>query len=103
IGGNSFGQELFSNLLAVGYEQGYYAGLNARRAGYRDRYYHDPYEYSGTNYITSFSTGDNRRCLSDGYELGYQDALYNRGGSLLYPDANVDLVSLLIGNSLQVL
>ena len=102
IGGGGFVQQLLGNLLAVGYEQGYLQGQNARRAGYGTRYYYDPYN-SGTNYLSSVSLGENRSCLSDGYELGYNDALYNRGGSVLDQDTNVDLVSLLLGNALQVL
>jgi hypothetical protein len=102
IGGGGFAQELFSNLLAVGYEQGYLDGLNARRHR-RHAYYYDPYEYSGTNYLTSYSLGANRSCLSDGYQLGYQDALYNPRVSVFDPDANVDLVSVLASNALQVL
>lgn len=101
--GGGFVQQVFSNLLAVGYEQGYFQGLNARRSGYGTRNYYDPYDYAGTNYLSSYSLGENRSCLSDGYELGYNDALYNRGSQDLYQDTNVDLVSLLIGNALQVL
>lgn len=101
--GGGFAQQLFSNLLAIGYEQGYFQGQNARRTGYGNRQYYDPYDYAGTNYLSSSSLGENRSCLSDGYELGYNDALYNRGSQDLYQDTNVDLISLLIGNALQVL
>jgi len=101
--GGGFMQQLFSKLLALGYDQGYNEGLNARRAGYGDRYYSDPYAYGDTNYASySNSLGENRRCLSDGYELGYNDALYNQRGSDPYQDnRNVDLVSLLIGSVFQ--
>jgi hypothetical protein len=101
--GGGFVQQLFSKLLALGYDQGYNEGLNARRAGYGDRYYSDPYAYGDTDYVSySNSLGENRRCLSDGYELGYNDALYNQRGSDPYQyNSNVDLVSLLIGSVLQ--
>lgn len=100
--GGGFMQQLFSKLLALGYDQGYNEGLNARRAGYGDRYYSDPYAYGNTNYVSYSNTlGQNRRCLSDGYELGYNDALYNQRGSDPYQDSNVDLVSVLIGSVLQ--
>lgn len=101
--GGGFAQQVFSNLLAMGYEQGYVQGLNARRRGYRDQNYYDPYDYEGTNYLSSSSLGQTRSCLSDGYELGYNDALYNRDSQAVYEDTNVDLVSLLIGQALQVL
>lgn len=99
--GDGFAQQVFSSLLAVGYEQGYLRGLDARRVS--NRQYYDPYDYAGTNYVSSYSLGENRSCLSDGYELGYNDALYNRGSQDLYQDTKVDLISLLIGNALQVL
>lgn len=107
--GGGFMQQLFSKLLALGYGQGYNEGLNARRAGYGDRYYSDPYAYGDTNYVSYSNTlGENRRCMSDGYELGYNDALYNQRGSDSYQNidpyqnnGNVDLVSLLIGSVLQ--
>ncbi len=101
--GGGFVQQLFSKLLALGYDRGYNEGLNARRAGYGDRYYSDPYAYGDSNYVSySNSLGENRRCLSDGYELGYNDALYNQRGSDPYQnDTNVDLVSLLIGSVFQ--
>jgi len=106
--GGGIVQQIFSNLLALGYEQGYTRGLQARRAGYGDRYYYDPYDYGDAGYISYSNTlGENRRCLSDGYELGYRDALYNQRGVFgnqnidPYENTNVDLVSVLIGSALQ--
>jgi hypothetical protein len=106
--GGGIVQQIFSNLLALGYEQGYTRGLQARRAGYGDRYYYDPYDYGDNSYISYSNTlGENRRCLSEGYELGYRDALYNQRGVFgyqnidPYQDTNVDLVSVLIGSALQ--
>ena len=101
--GGGFLRRLFSRLLALGYDQGYNDGLSARRAGYGDRYYSDPYAYEDTNYVPySNSLGENRRCLSDGYQLGYDDALYNQPGSdRYYQNGNVDLISILIGDGLQ--
>lgn len=106
--GGGIVQQIFSNLLALGYEQGYTRGLQAKRAGYGDRYYYDPYDNGDAGYIPYSNTlGENRRCLSDGYELGYQDALYNQRESFgfdtndSYENTNVDLVSILIGSALQ--
>lgn len=104
VQGGGFLQRLFSRLITLGYNEGYNDGLTARRAGYGDRYYADPYAYGDTSYVTySNSLGENRRCLSDGYELGYDDALYNQPGSVRYQNGNVDLVSVIIGNGLQTL
>ncbi len=106
--GGGFVQQIFGNLLAQGYDQGYVQGLNARRAGYGDRYYYDPYDYGDNGYVSYSNTlSENRRCLSDGYELGYNDALYNQramSGSQdydPYQNTNADLVSVLIGSVLQ--
>lgn len=100
--GGGFMQQIFSRLLTQGYDEGYNAGLNARYAGYGDRYYSNPYSYEDTSYIPySDSLGQNRRCLSDGYGLGYDDALYNEPGAVQYQDNNVDLVSVLLGMVFQ--
>jgi hypothetical protein len=40
--------------------------------------------------------------LSEGYELGYQDALHDRAEYDPEEDGEVDLVSLLIGSILQI-
>jgi len=94
---------MISQLLAVGYDNGYQEGLYAQSNGYGDQYYSDPYGYQNTSYDPySYSVGENRRCLSEGYKLGYQDAMnrnnrydpYSGGG-------NTDLVSLLIGSVLN--
>lgn len=101
-GGGGFLSRIFSQLLAVGYDNGYQEGLYARSNGYGDQYYSDPYGYQDTGYDPySYSVGENRRCLSKGYQLGYQDAMdrnnqYDRFGS-----GNIDLVSLLIGDGLD--
>jgi hypothetical protein len=104
-GRRGFLSRLFGQLLASGYDDGYQRGLYARSNGYGDRYYYDPYVYQDTShdpYPYSYSVGENRRCLSEGYQLGYQDALY--GNSQYDPYArggNADLVSLLIGGVLN--
>jgi hypothetical protein len=98
-----FLSQLFSQLLAVGYDNGYQQGLYARSNGYGDRYYDDPYVYQDTSYEPySYSVSENRRCLSEGYQLGYQDALYgNRQYDPYARGGNTNLVSLLIGGVLN--
>ena len=115
--GSRFISRLVGSLLASGYEQGYRDGLLARQAGYYDQsYYDDPYVYYDDQYYedttvtyaayepyNSYSVYENRRCLSEGYELGYQDALYGNGGYDPYEAAaNVDLVSVYVGASWQL-
>lgn len=96
---NSYSRSLFSQLIAYGYDQGYLEGLAARRAGYGTRYFDDPYVYEPTYYSTatydpySYSLGENRRCLSNGYQLGYMDALHGGNDYDVYEYGNTDLVS----------
>jgi len=101
--GNGFVSQLFSDLLAYGYQQGYEDGLYARSHRRYRAYYDDPYAFDDTVYDPySYSLGENRRCLSRGYELGYQDALsgYDEYDPY-YSDNGGNLVSMLIGNALQ--
>jgi hypothetical protein len=92
----------YSQLLASGYDEGYSDGLYARYNNYGDRYYYDPYVYEDTGYDPySYSLGENRRCLSEGYKLGYKDALYGRNQYNPLYNGNVSLVSLLVGSALQ--
>jgi hypothetical protein len=102
---DGFTRDTLSRLLAVGYEQGFNDGLMARRTAVRNRSYYDPYAYQEDVYDPySVSLGENRRCLSEGYELGYQDALRNdRIAYANVQNAEVDLVSALIGTVSQVL
>jgi hypothetical protein len=96
---------MYSQLLAVGYEQGYQDGLAARRTRARQQAFYDPYAYNNELYDPySESLGDNRRCLSQGYELGYQDAFNNVNDYEQYAaNGDVDLVSLLIGTVSQLI
>lgn len=100
----NFVKQLFGQLLAVGYDQGFNDGLAARSSGRGNRYFDDPYVYQNDIYDPySASLGDNRRCLSEGYELGYADALDGQSQYDGYQYGDVDLVSVLIGNTLQML
>ena len=100
-GGNEFVSELIANFLAQGYDQGYVAGQSARRNRSENRFFSDPYVTQDGIYDPySTSMGENRQVLSEGYELGYQDALDGRNDYDPQTDGNVDLVSLLLNNVL---
>ncbi|MGH9945907.1 MAG: hypothetical protein ACRD6X_01760 [Pyrinomonadaceae bacterium] len=104
----NFESRFVGGLLSYGYEQGYRDGISAR-ANRRDRsyyddpfvYYDEPYEDAAYYEPYSYSIYENRRCLSKGYDLGYQDALY--GDDDYVPEYyGGDLVSLWIGASFQI-
>lgn len=101
--GDGFTRQVFSELVAVGYEQGFNDGLAARARRSRNAFYDDPYVYDSYDEAIydpySVSLGENRRCLSQGYDLGYEDALNNnRSAAGLLGDGNVDLVSVLLSS-----
>ena len=101
-GGGGFASELIGNFLTQGYDQGFLAGQSARQNGYDDENYADPYTYDGGSQDPySASVGENRRYLSQGYEIGYQDALNGGSGYDPQSDGNTDLVSLLLSNVLS--
>ena len=101
-GGGLF-RQLFTHLLAIGYDQGFQDGIAARRVSEHDRVFYDPYAYDSDLYDPySVSLGDNRRCLSEGYELGYYDALNDIGEYDQYQNGGVDLISVLIGTVSQI-
>ena len=101
-GGNDLGgfvSDGLSQMLAQGYLQGLTAGDTARRYNYGDRYYNDPYVSDSGIYDQCSSTiGENRRLLSEGYALGYQDALRGRGGYDNVSGGGLDLVSVLLSD-----
>jgi hypothetical protein len=102
--GSGLFKQMFTHLLAIGYEQGYQEGLAARRLRERDRIFYDPYSYDNVSFDPySVSLGGNRRCLSEGYELGYDDAINQIGGYEQFDEGGVDLVSLLIGTVSQLI
>jgi hypothetical protein len=115
FGDSGFGgivSRIFGELLAVGYDDGYQAGQYARSRGYRDNsVYYDPYDpyvyedvaFENLDYNPYSCLAENRRYLSEGYELGYQDGLRDagsRGGFDEYGNGSLDLVSVLLGNIL---
>jgi hypothetical protein len=112
IGG--FVGNLFGELVAFGYNQGYQDALYARSQGYNTRYYDDPYDpyvyveqeeivFEDVGYNPYSCFGLNRRYVSEGYELGYRDALYGETEYDPYDDGtNVDLVSVLISTVISL-
>ena len=97
---DSYSQDLIQRAAATGYCRGYADAQNAQRYGLADQ--GDPYGYNDSgfgNYAVSFT--EQQRLLSQGYELGYRDAMEERdqygvgqnGGTL-------DLVSVLLENVL---
>lgn len=101
-GGNDLGGYMsdgLSQMLAQGYLQGLTAGDTARRYNYGDRYYNDPYVTNSGIYDQCSSTiGENRRLLSEGYALGYEDALNGRGGYNSGSGGGLDLVNVLLSD-----
>ena len=105
VGG--FVGELFGDLVAYGYNQGYRDAMYARSRGYNTRYYDDPYDpyvyveedvvFEDVGYNPYSCFGLNRRYVSEGYELGYRDAIYGETEYDPYDDgSNIDLVSVMI-------
>lgn len=93
--------ELLTGFLAQGYDQGFLAGRSARENGYGDQYYQDPYVTEQGIYDPySVSMGENRQILSEGYGLGYEDALNGQTDYDPQSEGNTDLVSLLLGSVL---
>ena len=94
-----YSSDTLREVLAQGYEQGYQAGWYARENQLRENYltngyraeddYYDPYSYS---------IGENRRCFSEGYTIGYQDALNGRHDYISNYEGGTDLLSLLLSN-----
>jgi len=118
--GTGFLSRLVGGLIAYGYDQGYRDGLLARQAGYGYDHYSDPFIYyndepyyedvyveESTYYSFyepySYSVYENRRALSEGYELGYRDALYGYAEYDPYAYAGrIDLVSIYVGTTFQL-
>lgn len=95
-GGNVYDLPVLDRVYAQGYNEGYIAGERSRTYGSA---YSDPYTYgNGAYYPYSTSISENRRCLSDGYQRGYQDALYENNPAY---GGNTDLVSVLLSNALS--
>jgi hypothetical protein len=97
------GAELIQRALSTGYYQGVLEGQMARDRGwdYEDSYY-DPYLYDQTMYDPySTSMGNCRRYFSEGYEMGYADGYRNHDEFYVARGADVDLVSLLLGDAVS--
>jgi hypothetical protein len=94
-----YASDTLRQVLAQGYEQGYQAGWYAHENQLRN-------DYLGNNYVInddyidpySYTIGENRRCFTEGYNIGYQDAIYGRQDYISRYSGNTDLVSLLLSN-----
>ncbi|MGI8812556.1 MAG: hypothetical protein ACR2IH_08520, partial [Pyrinomonadaceae bacterium] len=102
-GSGSFVTQMLSGVIANGYLQGLINGGSARRSGLGEDAYYDPYVSDAGVYDPySYSIGENRRLMSEGYDLGYEDAFAGRNQYDPNAVQNVDLVSLLLGNVLNI-
>ncbi len=106
VGGDSssFLNDLVSQTLASGYNQGMMDGEYAQEQGWGEDYYNDPYAYDAGVYNgSSVSLAERRQLLSQGYELGYRDAMNERNAGY-YEEASqdFDLTTLLLDNVLRV-
>lgn len=102
---SGYDNDILRQAVAAGYYQGLQDGMYARQRGWDDSNYYDPYAYDGRYYDTySTSIAERRRCMSDGYELGYRDAMMDRDAAYYYDDAPVavDLVSLALGDVMRL-
>jgi hypothetical protein len=98
-----FGNELTMQTLSYGYDQGYSAGQYCKHHSISEDNFYDPYYFEDAGYDPySVSIGENRRYLSEGYELGFRDG-YQAGRRHYNPaeEGDVDLVSLLLNNVLS--
>lgn len=94
-----YSSDTLREVLAQGYEQGYQAGWYASQNQLQN-------DYLGSNYVISddyidpysYSIGENRRCFTEGYNIGYQDAMNGRREYISQYSGNTDLVSLLLSN-----
>ncbi len=98
--GDDFVSGLLGSFLAHGYDEGFLAGQWARENKWGDRYFDDPYDYEDEFLPYSYSLAQNRQVLSEGYCLGFEDALRGRDDYDPFGEGNVDLVSALLGNVL---
>jgi hypothetical protein len=89
----------YREVLAQGYEQGYQAGWYAREAQLQNDWANSGFRWND-DYVDpySYSIGENRRCFSEGYTLGYQDAVAGRQDYISNYSGGTDLVSLLLSN-----
>lgn len=95
--------QMLQQALNYGYERGLLAGQAARYNGIGDDNYYDPYSYQNAGYDDGYSLSldQNRQYLSDGYRLGYLDALNGRSEYDPQPNGDVDLVGLLLNGVLS--
>jgi len=94
-----YSSDTLREVLAQGYEQGYQAGYYARENEIGNDYLRSNYVVND-DYVDpySYSIGENRRCFTEGYNIGYQDAMRGRHDYISQYSGNTDLLSLLLSN-----
>jgi len=94
--------DLLRQALSIGYDRGYVDGQNARYYNAADEYYYDPYAYPDRQFsLESVNYDPYNSYLSQGYNLGYQDAMYGENQYDPYNGGSADLVSLVLNSVLN--
>lgn len=102
-GAGGYVTQILRQVLTQGYLEGLLAGRNARQNGSGNQYYNDPYVGADGNYDPySYTIGENRRVLSEGYGLGFEDALSGRSQYDQRSAGKLNLVNLLLSNVFQI-
>ncbi len=103
--GYAYSDRSLNEVYNRGYREGFEAGQRSVQYNNGDGYYNDPYVLAnGSYYPYSTSLNRDRELLSQGYQLGYQDALNNQDGYYddSYDNSGGDLVGLLLENVLSL-
>jgi hypothetical protein len=91
--------DVIRQAVSYGYDRGYMDGSSDLYARVGDSYYQNPYDYPEPLFRDeSTSCGRYNEYLSQGYALGYQDALHGRNQYDPYNNGNTDLVGLVLNN-----
>jgi hypothetical protein len=95
-----YSSSVLKEVLAQGYEQGYYYGQYEQRDRDRRDYLDDLYASYDDPYYDPYSQtiSENRRVFSEGYSMGYQDAISGRRENYYMSARDTDLVSLMMSN-----
>jgi Outer membrane protein/protective antigen OMA87 len=85
--------------ISYGYDRGYTEGQYVREYRLSDNYYQNPYSYQPQMFSDNAGSYDAyNQGLSQGYDLGYQDAVYGKTQYDPYNGGGKDLVSLVLNN-----
>ena len=103
--GYGYSDQSLNGVYNRGYREGFEAGRRSVQYNNGDQYYNDPYVLqNGSYYPYSASLGNQRELLSQGYKLGYRDAMNNQNSYYEdnYDNSSGDLVGLLLENVLSL-